>query len=392
MKILYPYILLLLLNLLVHTNANTPRERGNVKVLQRNFLLNESSLEEFSKRQLAYLAARYSKTANMSNTLNLQYTMEIGIGTPEQKFKVILDTGSSDMWVYGSNCFSDACLSNRQYDSSASSTYSPQSGYLEVYYGTGQVRGHLSKDDVHLTPDLVVSRQVFGAVSEASEDFKDSTMDGILGLAFTSLSSTNSDPPFESLIKQKKVADPIFSIYLNRDLSSPFGGEVTFGAMDQSHINGPGIKAPIVERSWYTFKLNEVCFGPNGCSKSAFRGGYAIADTGTSMIVGPTNIIAEINEEIIGAYRDESGLFLVDCSMIPYLPTMTLKLEEGSLIIPASAYILKSPWDFCTTGFQPASPMPGNPEWVLGDVVLGEYYSVYNMGSGTESVTFYPAK
>ena len=88
MKILYPYILLLLLNLLVHTNANTPRERGNVKVLQRNFLLNESSLEEFSKRQLAYLAARYSKTANMSNTLNLQYTMEIGIGTPEQKFKV----------------------------------------------------------------------------------------------------------------------------------------------------------------------------------------------------------------------------------------------------------------------------------------------------------------
>ena len=85
MKI-YAYILLL--NLLAHICASTPREKGNIKVLERNFLLNESSLEEFTRRQLAYLSGRYSVTANISDYLNLQYTMEIGIGTPEQKFRV----------------------------------------------------------------------------------------------------------------------------------------------------------------------------------------------------------------------------------------------------------------------------------------------------------------
>ena len=76
-----------------------------------------------------------------------------------------------------------------------------------------------------------------------------------------------------------------------------------FGAIDQSHINGPGIKAPLIVRDWYTFSLKEVCFGVNGCSNPIFVGGIAIADTGTSLIAGPSNVINKINEEIIGTYR-----------------------------------------------------------------------------------------
>src|ERR1700683_102971 len=78
--------------------------------------------------------------------------------------------------------------------------------------------------DVVSIGGLAVAAQSFGAVSHESDDFNDAPNDGLIGLAFGTIAQSKKPTFFENLIKEKKVAAPLFSVHLTRNQAS--GSEV----------------------------------------------------------------------------------------------------------------------------------------------------------------------
>ncbi|KAK9706390.1 hypothetical protein RND81_07G121100 [Saponaria officinalis] len=233
----------------------------------------------------------------LKNYMDAQYFGEIGIGTPPQKFTVVFDTGSSNLWVPSSKCyFSIACYFHSYYKSRASRTYKKRK-YAAIKYGTGAISGFFSKDNVEVGDVIVKNQEFIEATSEPGIIFAVAHFDGILGLGFQEISVGNAVPVWNNMIKQGLIKEPVFSFWLNRNPQAEEGGEIVFGGVDPNHFLGTHTYAPVTRKGYWQFDMGDVLIG--GKTTGYCSGGCAaIADSGTSLLAGPTAIITQINHAI----------------------------------------------------------------------------------------------
>ncbi|KAF7805785.1 aspartic proteinase A1 [Senna tora] len=276
----------------------------------------------------------------LKNYINAQYFGEIGIGTPSQKFTVIFDTGSSNLWVPSSRCyFSVACYLHSRYKSSQSSTYKKNGTSAEIHYGTGAISGFFSQDHVTLG-DLVVNNQDFiEATKEPSITFLAAKFDGILGLGFQEISVGNAAPVWYNMLKQHLLREPVFSFWLNRNTDGEEGGEIVFGGVDSDHYKGEHTYVPVTQKGYWQFEMGDVLIGGETTGLCA-AGCSAIADSGTSLLAGPTIVIAQINHAIGAA-----GVVSQECKA---LVTQYGKTILDMLINEALPQQICSQIGFCT--------------------------------------------
>ncbi|OWM75382.1 aspartic proteinase A1-like [Punica granatum] len=235
---------------------------------------------------------------SLKNYMDAQYFGEIGLGTPSQKFTVIFDTGSSNLWVPSSKCyFSVACFFHSKYKSSESSTYKKNGKSAAIHYGTGAISGFFSRDHIKVGDLLVKNQDFIEATKEPGITFLAAKFDGILGLGFQEISVGDAVPVWYNMVDQGLVKEPVFSFWLNRNIEGEEGGELVFGGVDPSHYKGEHTYVPVTQKGYWQFNMGEVLIGDepsgfcgNGCA--------AIADSGTSLLAGPTTIITQINHAI----------------------------------------------------------------------------------------------
>jgi len=216
--------------------------------------------------------------------------------------------------------------------------------------------------------DLKLTDYTFAEVSDTSglgQLYMQSPMDGILGLAFSSIAQDGLKAPIEALADSGELQDNVFAFYLGSGSTS----ELVFGGVDPSHYTGDFINVALNAETYWQVKLKSLKLGDEEIGS-----GNAIVDSGTSLLAGPQRDVEMIVEKLGATYQQ--GAVLANCDQVDAMPDLTFSLG-GSWLSSGSAFPLKMSdcivqrqGNTCMLGIQP-SPAP---LWILGDVFMRVYY------------------
>lgn len=110
---------------------------------------------------------------------------------------------------------------------------------------------------------------------------------------------------------------------------------------------------------------------------------WAIVDSGTSLIVGPKSDVKAV-ADLMGAKEVVSGIYTVSCSAD--LPDMEVSLGSASqavtLVVNGEDLRMKVCMFYviceCILGIA-GMDLP-KPLWILGDVVMRDFYTIFDIG------------
>ncbi|KAI0071144.1 acid protease [Panus rudis PR-1116 ss-1] len=320
-----------------------------------------------------------TSTAGVGDIADLIYTVAIQLGNTTTQ--VILDTGSSDLWIKSDACKTEQC------DSSASTPYAMASARLtgadvNLKFGDSTTGTHASgpvvQDTVALA-GLSLPDQVFAAINDTDNNAARQGTAGLIGFGFPSQSfvqaavvnkefdtppttdafvtSTAAYGPFLSrLAMSGQLAQPMFSVSFQRNVIDVSGnGNITIGELP------PGVDNSSI--TWVPVRLyhpneggqNPPTFAPNEVYPlrweipldGVFLDGQklpdtnltgnvpskqlsALIDTGNSLIRGPKDVVNGILSSV-------SSKFAADQAARPIFPCATahnLTFQIGGKMFP----------------------------------------------------------
>ncbi|KAH6612800.1 aspartic peptidase domain-containing protein [Chaetomium sp. MPI-SDFR-AT-0129] len=215
----------------------------------------------------------------------VEYVSPIRIGG--QTVNVALDSGSADLWVFGAGLPPPAKVGHRTYDPLLSRTFKPMPGAnFSIKYGDGtSASGDVGVDVVDVGGAAAINQAVQIATTVSSGFAKDTNVDGLLGLAFSQLSTVKP-------VKQKTFFENVMPTLLEplftADLRKGAPGAYEFGRIDDS-------------RGFWQVPSRKFAVGGSRWTRGP--AGQAIVDTGTTLLLLSQHIVDGYYRHVPGAQR-----------------------------------------------------------------------------------------
>ncbi|KAG8814173.1 hypothetical protein FRC18_002085, partial [Serendipita sp. 400] len=360
------------------------------------------------------------------------YTMDVILGDPGKSYPMLVDTGSSDMWVASSGCGS--CRSAPAvYDPAASSTSIQTSQTFSYNYLAGSVLGSIYWEQVTIGTYTVLHQAIVAATNVANEAL-DMGFSGIIGLALPPLSNVSTilgigsggggqdgATIFSNLFGLPSPQGPshqFFSILLSRPgfdsrdkSANAWPSRMGIGAHVDEVVHAfsdDGFENKIQWAAMTSTSLGYTHWKTRMTSVTVFKDGavldvqlprggdggmqpIAALDTGGSIMLASKKICDAIYGSW-GVSISEDGKYYVPCKQ-PL--NMTISLSTGSPIpihpLDMSSYINNDRASNPVTciGSLQANELLGNrnspADIVLGVPFLRNVYTIHSLGRSTDS-------
>eukprot|EP00933_Yihiella_yeosuensis_P072023 TRINITY_DN80307_c0_g1_i1.p1 TRINITY_DN80307_c0_g1~~TRINITY_DN80307_c0_g1_i1.p1 ORF type:complete len:443 (-),score=91.09 TRINITY_DN80307_c0_g1_i1:144-1472(-) len=302
------------------------------------------------------------------------YYGDITVGTPGQKLQVVFDSGSGNLLIPTTQCLDSSCQQHQRFDAGKSTTNEqtdrngdPQNSEprdkLTVTFGTGEVVGLFNKDHV-CVGNVCTKMQFGGALHMSSQPFSMFAFDGVLGLSLNEMTEGPQFSFMQTLVDSGKLAKPIYSVYMSDNDNE---SEISFGEIKNERMSSDMFWVPVSMNSGYwQVRIDDIAL--NNKKANICQNCQVAVDTGTSMLAGPTSVINELSEKIMG---ENANLGSCDPSKFPDIGFM---MGNKVLNMKPDDYS-----DNCDLSFMSLDvPPPKGPLFVFGDPFLRKFYTAYD--------------
>lgn len=278
------------------------------------------------------------------------------------------------------------------FDPTKSSTFKKAKGSTwKISYGdNSSASGDVGTDNVTIG-GLTIKNQAIELASQMSDQFVQSTGDGLLGLAWGAINTVQParvQTPVENMITQEDIPQTaeLFTAYLGswRDANDADKGEsfYTFGYIDQPTVqkSGSEIYYTPVDNSQGFWTVDSTSVTVNGETITQ-SGNTAIMDTGTTLALVADSTCQAIYKAIPGSSYDEAsqGYIFPENLTADQLPVVTFAIGGKQFAVQKEDLgFAEAKAGYIYGGIQSRGSMTFD---ILGDTFLKGIYAIFDQGN-----------
>ncbi|KKK15635.1 hypothetical protein P175DRAFT_0466299 [Aspergillus ochraceoroseus IBT 24754] len=314
-------------------------------------------------------AAESGTATNNPSSGDEEYVVQVTVGG--SKLNLDFDTGSADLWVFSTETPSSESTGHNIYKPSSSAE--KLSGYTwSISYGDGSsASGNVYQDSVTVGGVTATKQAVEAAETVSSEFTEDTSNDGLLGLAFSSINTVEptAQITFFDTVKTQ-LASPLFAVTLKHDAP----GYYDFGFIDSSRYTGNLVYTEVDNSDgFWSFTSDSYSIG----GEHAGSGLTGIADTGTTLLLLDDSVVSAYYAQVSGSEDSSSnGGYTFPCTAD--LPDFSITISGYEAVVPGKYINFEATDSSNKTCFGGIQSNSGIGFSIFGDVFLKSQYIVFD--------------